>query len=91
MLLYEGNCVYHADANKLVPYFTERGYDIPKFSNPAEFIMKVLRPKAPNEEEFKELAENDKNMKGSFHGDQEMMKLCNFYREEYVTNFLFFY
>lgn len=91
MLLYEGHCVYHADANKVVPYFTERGYDVPKFSNPAEFIMKVLRPKAPNEEEFKELAENDKNMKGSFHGDQEMMKLCNFYREEYVKHFRILY
>lgn len=87
MLLYEGRCVYHSDADKVVPYFSNLGYEIPKFSNPAEFLMKILRPKSPNEEEeaeLNELAEKDKDMKASFHEESEMLKLYNYYRNDYV-------
>lgn len=90
MLLYEGHCVYHDNANQVVPYFTKLGYEIPKFSNPAEFLMKILRPKdSSDDEEFKALAEKDEGMKASFHGDQEIAKLFNQYKEEYVHFFFF--
>lgn len=91
MLLHEGHCVYHGDANKVVPYFTKLGYDIPKFTNPAEFLMKILRPKMTNEEEeFKEFVQENENLKDSFQGDQDIAKLYTYYREEYVY-FKFFF
>ena len=85
MLLFEGHCVYHADANQVVNYFNKMGYEVPKFSNPAEFIMKILRPKSPDEDEFQELIDKDDSFIASFHEEQDIDKLCNYYGEDYVN------
>lgn len=86
MLLYEGHCVYYDQAQKVLPYFEKLGYECPKFSNPAEFLLKIIRPVSKNDEEFKEIFYNT-DPKASFSIDHGLQKMCVAYNHNFGTQF----
>jgi ABC-type multidrug transport system ATPase subunit len=53
MLMVDGHVVYQGACAKSRQYFDKIGYQVPKFSNPADFFLKLLSvnyPKTPDDE-----------------------------------------
>mmetsp|Transcript_41790 Transcript_41790/g.104472 ORF Transcript_41790/g.104472 Transcript_41790/m.104472 type:complete len:677 (+) Transcript_41790:64-2094(+) len=40
-LLSQGKCLYFGEAKAAVPYFSERGYPCPQYTNPADFFLRL--------------------------------------------------
>eukprot|EP00667_Euglena_gracilis_P027731 EG_transcript_34575 len=43
MFLAKGQTVYNGPTSNAIPYFQELGYECPQYTNPADYIMKLLR------------------------------------------------
>lgn len=39
----QGSLVFHGIPKQLVPYFADLGYQCPRYVNPADYVMKLLR------------------------------------------------
>lgn len=80
ILMCDGNIVYQGDAKNSVHHFSMIGKPVPKFTNPADFFMKVLSvryPKSPEDEAHVDfLTRNYRTLiEGSVRAESKLIKL----------------